>query len=84
MRAGRHGFYQLIRQEGIQHADLIDHHQVGREWIVRPPAGLTAGAQLQQPVQGPGWEPRGLLHPLGRPTGRRGQQAGQALRPGQC
>ena len=49
--SGRDGLDQLIGQQGVEHADLVNRHQVGFQRVLQSPSGLAAGAQFEQAVQ---------------------------------
>ncbi len=78
-----HGLDQLVGQQGVQHARLVHHHQVGGEGILAVAPGLAPGTQLQETVEGRGGEGGGFFHPFRRAPGGGGEDAAQPFGPGQ-
>jgi hypothetical protein len=83
VRAGCQGLDQLIGQEDVQHAGFIHDHEVGGQGMVRPPTGLPAGAEFQDPMQGRRRMAGGLRHAFGGAPGRGRQYAPQPFGPGE-
>ena len=64
--AARDGLDELVGEQRVQHADLVDDDQVGLQRVVGVRARLAARPQLQHAVQRPRGQARRLLHPLGQ------------------
>jgi hypothetical protein len=78
------GFSKLVGQQNIQHADLIDDHQIRLQGGLRVPSGLEARSSLEETMQPARRPPRGLFHPFGGAPSWRRRQAAQALGPSEC
>jgi hypothetical protein len=81
-RPARHRLEQRVQQRHVDHRDLIHDQEIGLERMLLVALEPTLGRiGLEQPVQGPGLQARGLAHPFRGTVGGGGEGDGRGPGP---
>ena len=83
MRAGGDRLGELVGEQDVEHAHLVDHDEIGLQRAVLVVPRLAPRPQLEEAVERARRQPGRLLHPLGGAAGGGGEQGAQPLGAGE-